>query len=254
MEQIVLICEDCVEGILTGIYEAYARKISHEHTRVQIKEDDTFKLFTTYYHIPVDTNKATKVLKTLNERFSEETYKLIWLVLASCEEEMPNDIYHLIVYGLENKCRRNLFDIITNPYIERCFRYSRAVWNEVHHFKGFLRFKELKSGVLFAKIAPKNRILISLAPHFSNRLPLENFIIFDEIRMEYVVHEKGTQFFMVSGEIFEKDKCLEFSKEELEIQILFKEFCDKISIKERENLQLQRNLLPIRFRSNMVEF
>ena len=35
---------------------------------------------------------------------------------------------------------------------------------------------------------------------------------------------------------------------------LFRHFCKRITIKERKNLELQRNMLPLYFREYMTEF
>ena len=45
-----------------------------------------------------------------------------------------------------------------------------------------------------------------------------------------------------------------YSDEEVRIQNLFKIFHESIAISERKNFKLQRQLLPLRFRDNMVEF
>ena len=45
-----------------------------------------------------------------------------------------------------------------------------------------------------------------------------------------------------------------FSEKEEEYQELFQFFCNRISIRERENRRLQRSMLPLRFRKYMTEF
>ena len=51
MEEKYLICEDSLEGIFTGIYEAYALREGHEHVHIQIGEEENFRLFAVYLHI-----------------------------------------------------------------------------------------------------------------------------------------------------------------------------------------------------------
>lgn len=58
---------------------------------------------------------------------------------------------------------------------------------------------------------------------------------------------------MIAGELFRLEELPDVSEEERKIQELFKHFCHKIAIKERENPALQQQMLPLRFRSNMVE-
>ena len=45
-----------------------------------------------------------------------------------------------------------------------------------------------------------------------------------------------------------------YSEEERKIQSLFRIFHEAIAIEERNNLKLQKQLLSLRFRENMIEF
>lgn len=47
---------------------------------------------------------------------------------------------------------------------------------------------------------------------------------------------------------------MEESADERRMQALFRHFCCQISIEERENPRLQRQMLPLRFREFMTEF
>ena len=38
----ILLCEDSIEGILTGVYEAYALHADQEHTHLQTTEIDNY--------------------------------------------------------------------------------------------------------------------------------------------------------------------------------------------------------------------
>ena len=44
------------------------------------------------------------------------------------------------------------------------------------------------------------------------------------------------------------------SEKELQYQALFRSFCHAITIEGRRNAELQRNMLPLRFREYMFEF
>lgn len=135
--------------------------------------------------------------------------------------------------------------------------------------KGFLCFEELETGILYAVISPKNNILPYLAEHYSDRLPMENFLIWDEGRDLYVVHPAGKEWFLLKesekknrGEkasdkkedAHDEERFGALSLEEKYYQELFRHFCHTISIEGRKNLNLQRNMLPLRFRPYMVEF
>ena len=141
-----------------------------------------------------------------------------------------------------------------NLHVNKVFELSRYANNEILHLNGFLRFQELENQILFAKIGPRNNILTFLAPHFADRLPLENFVIYDDTREIFVVHPAKKQWYIVTGETLDQEMITNYSEKELKYRELFTFFCQKIAIKERKNLALQRNMLPIRFQEYMVEF
>ena len=145
-------------------------------------------------------------------------------------------------------------DILSDPYVYKVFQLSRRVSNEVHHWKGFLRFQELESKVLFARIGPVNHILTFLVPHFADRLPGTDFMIYDEKRNIYAVHPSSGEWYLVSGKDVDQEIFTHYTEEEGRYQDLFRIFCQKIAVTDRENLKLQRSLLPLRFQEYMFEF
>lgn len=250
----ILICEDSQEGIFTGIYEAYAQKCDHDSTRIQLGEEGDLCLFAEYREIVPDIQKADKVRRTVLTRFGEECYEQICYALSSWETDKGQAVYQTVVEGLKGRIRGSLMDHLGNRYVHRAFELSRAAGNEAHHLLGFLRFEETTGGILFGEIGPKNNVVPFMMPHFADRFPKENFIIFDKGRKLYGIHQAGKPWFLAGMENGPEKQDLEFSEEERQIQELFRYFCRKITIKERENEKLQRQMLPYRFQEYMVEF
>lgn len=253
-ETVTLICEDSNEGIMTGIYEAYARKLNHDTTYLQIGEEDNYRLFTGYQKIPMDQVKANKVMHTISERFGMETLQLMIQALAAREPDRGNAVYQSVVFGLKGHFKGNLIDCIYEDSIAKVVQLSTTTWYELHHLYGFLRFEELDNGMLFAVIHPKNKLLPFMGDHFANRFPRENFAIFDETFDLCLVHAAGKPFVVVEGELVRRDALPGISSQEKAIQELFTHFCHRISIVERENAKLQQQNLPLRFRGDMTEF
>ena len=83
MEEKYLICEDSLEGIFTGIYDAYALREGHEHVHIQIGEEDNYRLFASYLHISPDPVKTDKVARTLLGRLGEHAYHAVCRAAAS---------------------------------------------------------------------------------------------------------------------------------------------------------------------------
>lgn len=163
-------------------------------------------------------------------------------------------IYKTIVLALSMKDGSKVLECLGEPCVSRTFRLSRCMGNEAHHLLGFLRFRELENGILFAQITPKNHVLEFLGEHFSDRLPEENFMIYDATRGQAALHAKGKGFFITDIQGLEEGQLSRISREEAEWQRLWKGFFDSIAIEARKNPKLQAQNLPKRFWQNMVEF
>lgn len=281
MEIVIFLCEDTIEGILTGVYDAWAEAVSsglgHAHCRLESKrklpehcftsgeiggEESSCKeipfkqidLFSVYREVPTDLEKAEKVVRTLRKRLGEEVYEGLCYAMASHEPDKAEAVYQTIVAGFSMKQGTKVFDKITDPYVARCFDLKRNVSREIHRELEFLRFQEMENGVLLAKIHPKNDILIYLGSHFSDRLPLENFLIYDMNRKKALFHEKQKDWYLMDALELDNEVSDHISMQEPYYQDLFRMFCHTISIKSRENKELQRQLLPLHFRDLMPEF
>lgn len=254
MYNTIIYCEDSIEGIFTGIYEAYEKKYDHSKTYLKAGEVINYTLTLNSTYIINDIDKTNKVARTIIREFSRECYTMICKAIASHDEEKANCIYQMIVYGFKISNKSNLINCLGNPWVRRVFELSREVNYELMHLRGFLRFSELENHLLFAKFAPKNNIITFLAPHFADRLPLENFVIYDEIRKLSVIHPINKEWTVIIGEKIDEAFINNLSDSEKEYQKLFIYFCNKIAIKERINLPLQRQMAPIRFRKYMTEF
>lgn len=251
---IVYQCKDTLEDVFTAVYLAYEEKRNPEEVRISLT-DELF-LFAEYREVTVDVEKACKVIRTLRRRFGEEDYYRICLALASKEEEKAQAVYRTIVWGLKtNPAPGHLLDHLTDDYVRLTFQLARNVSREEEHLRGFLRFSELKEKILYAQIGPHNNILTFLMPHFADRFPGENFIIEDVGRNLLGIHPVGKPWFLINDErLGEYKENMAYSSEELCYSELFRHFCHTITIEERRNRELQRNMLPLRFREFMVEF
>lgn len=257
MDEYVFVCEDSIEGILNGVYEAYIFKKenkieSHDSLHLAVRLPDTCRLFTEYVTLETNYENAAKVINTIRKRLGEETYYRLCLAGASCFEEKADAVYHAIALGLRTN-DRNVLDRLGEDCVQKAFKCARASANELNHTIEFMRFLELEGGILYAKINAKHKILPFVMPHFSDRLPMENFVIYDENADIYGLHPSFKAWYLAQGVEFDSGMVKTTAAEE-EYQELFKRFCKTIAIESRENKKLQRNLLPFRFRPNMTEF
>ena len=250
----VLLCEDSCEGVFTGIYEEYARKYILNNTSITIGEEDNLRLFASYHRIETDLDKADKVARTIQRMAGMEVYRQLHMALSSTDKEKGEAVFKTVVQIVQNpKQAPRVMERLADASVHKTFSLFRNVQNETHHIKEFLRFQELENGVLYSRVGPQNNVVTYLMPHFADRFPLENFMIYDEGRGLLGVHPARGEWYMMHGMQIDSD-LLTSSEGEDKYRELFRYFCHKIAIKERINPDLQRNMLPLRFREYMVEF
>ena len=249
---VIYLCEDSLEGVFSAIYRAYEEKRDHGDTAIALTEDPV--LFAEYVEVKPDTDRTLKVMRTLRKRFGEDDYLSLCLALSSEDSGKAQAVYRTVADGLARDVRPgHLLDNLADDSVHKAFTLSRGAGRELSHLQGFVRFQELEGKVLFSSIGPKNNLLTFLMPHFADRLPMENFVLYDEKRNLFGIHPAARQWYLIRGEE-SVGPALGLSEEEDGDQTLFKHFCEAIAIRERRNLKLQRNMLPLRFREYMIEF
>lgn len=253
MEETVLICGDSQADIFTAIYRAYEWKLNLEQTFLQIGEEETLRLFARYITVEQDSLRAERTARTILTRLGEDTYEQICYALSAPDSQRAQAVFRTVAAGFSGLIKGPLMQCLTNPDIHKVFSLARGASNEAHHLLGFLRFREISGKVLLAEYTPKNNITDLIMPHFADRFPNEDFLIYDRIRGISGVHPAGKEWFLVHGEL-SASVTARMTDEEKEMQNLFQHFVKKIEVKDRHNPKLQKNLLPLRFRSDMTEF
>lgn len=250
----ILVCENSLEGVFSAIFKAYLLKKPHENIHIQTEVIDNYSLLSEYEEVMVNEEWVNRVSKKLEEAFGFETFMRLCGILVPDVTVGADILYHVAVFGLRLKRPDMVFEQLYNPWVLDGFKLWRRASREIQHMKGFLRFEELKSGILFSKINPKGDLLLFITEHFSDRFPGENFVIYDEIRHKCVVHPAFEQWYLRTGIAEEELNIGEKSEREEYFSRLFQEFVSTIGIESRRNPDLQRNMLPLYFRKNMVEF
>lgn len=254
MEEKYIICEDSLEGIFSAVYDAYALREGHERIHIQVGEEENYRLFAAYMHSQPDSVKTDKVVRTLKSRLGDEVYTTICQAAASYDTAKGEAIYRTVVDGITAGSGRRTMENLRNPYVLKTFELARRTAGEVHHELEFIRFQELEQGILYSMIGPKNNVIPFVMPHFADRLATENFMIHDEKRGLFGVHLAREEWYLVSGVERLPKEMMQQSKEEQQYQDMFTLFHKTIAIKERKNIRLQCQMLPLRFQDYMVEF
>lgn len=253
----IYICTDSITGIFSAVYEAWKDRRREGASGIAIQGSVEPELFCEYREILEKESKAEAVERMILGNLGQDVYHHIYYAALSRDDQKGEAILGTLLAARKIRQPRKIMEHLVNPSVEKVFELSRAVGNEAHLLTGFVRFQELENGILFADITPKNQVLPCLGAHFQERFPLENWMIRDKNRDMFVVHESGRRWVLVQEEDMEgrlDARLSRLSDQEEEMQKLWREFCNTISIKERENPKCQRTHLPLRYRPNMTEF
>lgn len=91
-----------------------------------------------------------------------------------------------------------------------------------------------------------------LGTHFQDRFQGENWMIYDKKRKKAMIHPVQSACTVIQNV---HPKVTDQTPGNPEIyEDLWRVFCSAITIPERKNTALQQQLLPLKYRRNMVEF
>lgn len=266
----VFLCSNDLDSIFTAVYDAWASRFGHKNIRILAGEPENYELFCEYIRVTADSQKSRKVADTIKRRLGFPVYSVLCEALMADESyaarsrsKSPSSfsitkadaLYRTLLLAFSMEHPKRVMECLGNPYVLYLFELSRNVNTEAHHLLGFVRFKELYSGILFSEIHPKNNVLPILGNHFCDRLPQENFMIFDANRRLALIHRAAIPDFLIVDALeFDSDMIQNYSDSELEYQKLWCGFFESITIDARKNNALQNQNIPKRFQKDAVEF
>lgn len=249
----VFVCEDNLEGIFSGVYDACASRLGHRNIRLITGEPENYELFSEYIHVTPSDEKTGKVIRTITTRFGMQFYESIYQAAMSGEAratgkmDKADAIYETILLALAGGDGQKVLLSLGEPCVYRIFELCRATNREACHQLEFLRFSELENGVLFATIHPKDNVLPYLAEHFTDRLPTENFMIYDATHQTVAVHKASMRYILTDAADLDLEKANRYSENEQEFRNLWLTFFDHIAIEARTNPHLQMQMIPKRY-------
>ena len=254
------ICDNTIDGILTGVYDAYADKHPLREISLTVDIPENLSLFTQYITVSSDSEKAAKVARTLKSRFGQDFYETIYQAAMSgahsgkSSMDKANAIFQTIALALSSGNGTKTLLALGEPCIYRVFELCRATGREAMHLLGFVRFQELENGILFSKVHPHHHVLPILGEHFSDRFPEENFLIYDENRQLALLHPAHQHYFLADATTLDSELLSRVSEDEAIFEQLWTTFFHNIAIEARTNPKLQSQMIPKRFQRDTIEF
>lgn len=250
-EQIKLICEDSIDGIFTAIYHAWIYHQKGHKVSIGIGQEYNYEWMVTYVPIDTDYVVSKKVSDSIEKKISLEVYQMVIKAAVHYAPDRANAIFGFLQLGFS--IGKNVIHQLQEPYVMRVYELARKAGNEARSFMEFIRFLELKNGILFSEIEPKCNVLPLLGEHFSQRYSIENWVIYDEKRKQAILHPKNQEWYIVEEPIREK-MLKQVSEKQEEIADLWQLFFETIGIEGRKNMKCQNNMFPKWYRKHVTEF
>ncbi|MCL2420573.1 MAG: TIGR03915 family putative DNA repair protein [Defluviitaleaceae bacterium] len=247
-KQLAVTFDGSFEGFLSILYAYYYDRIVPAY--IQSEDEYQQTLDTEEFHISTDIKRAAQVLKGIQQKISlqSEDYLTYAFLAEEDDDSRFMDMFRYTLLGF--KVGHMVDSHLHQDYVLGVHKRARYVGKEAHLLTGFCRFAETKQGVFYSSITPNNDVLPILAEHFSDRMMNQAWIIHDKKRHQAAIYD-GKKYAI--GDV-PKSIQLEYSENEEQIQALWGAFFDSVTIKERINKNLQRNMIPLRYRGNMLEF
>lgn len=245
-------CAPDWESMLTCIFEAWSSKLGHMNIRLELEPLYDRNFFDTYVHVNSDPAKADSVADAVCRKISPIVYRELAYTSMAYEKDVLDNIYRVMILGFAYG--PGVLEMVQYEAVMRNREIRKRLGTEACRFKEAVRFHEVRKGMYVAHIEPKSRILITLGPAFSDRMPSENWMIVDDIHMEALVHPKDEEFFIRILEEQDLERLHETERANDEFTDMWKTFFNAVSIKERENYRCQRGHSPLWARKHIVEF
>lgn len=232
------------EGFLCCVFACFEKKETPPDVRLC---DTPQLLLEEACFIETDPVKAERVRRALPQKISREAELLVKRVFLT---EIENkELYMLRFVQLGFSMGADVLRHLTDDTVAVMRKAERYLLNESHRYKQFIRFSSA-GGVLSSVIKPVCRVLPVIAPHFADRYPEEQFLIYDETHGMALVHRPGEQAIVpVDSFVME-----EADSVEQRYRDLWCDYYDTIAIEGRYNPKCRMNHMPKRYWDQMTEF
>lgn len=197
--------------------------------------------------VPTDPARAARVFDSFEKKLGTRTRDLVTRAFLNDSPDKELTLLRFLHFAYGQGPRAPWMQ--GHERVAPVLALEKAVTGEAHLLKGFLRFQEY-DGLLAARITPKHYVLPLLRLHFCQRLPGEDFILYDATHGAALLWQKGRASY---AQLDEAPPFPAISREEAAYQELWKRFYKTIAIAARENPALRRSLCPKRYWVNMTE-
>lgn len=236
----VYLCKPTLDSFCSAVFLSYGDKgarIACDDIQIGIND------------VPMPVNNDKNHAERVLDKIRLYDPRAEWEIRNILKSNLPDRAQRAYLYvRMILQYRRPVRGMLSEEVVLNAMDAVRKVSFETERMRGFLRFSECESGILYAPCSPDNDIVEDLLPHFIRRFPGERFIIHDVKRKKAVLYNGKSA---VTAPLDRADVIL--SGREEEFCRLWKEYYRAVNIPTRKNTRQQDNYMPRRYRKFMPE-
>lgn len=252
---VIFTYDNTFEGLLSCVFFAYEQKIQPDLILSDTKQKPLF--FDHAYHIVTEEEKSNRVWAKLNMILSSFARRMLFCVWLS---ELPDMEMLLFRYICKNINASSSIELnFGDPDVIQVSKIAKRVASEARKVIQFVRFQQTKDNIYFAPVTPKFNVISMATMHFKKRFADQEWIIYDTKRryglyydldtINEVTFDKRVLDAFTTGSISD-DRA---SENEIFFRKMWKTYFEHLTIKERLNLKLQKQKMPVRFWKYIIE-
>jgi probable DNA metabolism protein len=236
------------EGYLCAVSRCLAEEV--EAAEFLPETSSEISLFQTMTEdVTTDMDAAIVFRERFVATVSAEAFTMLRYAFHSEHPGIERLLWEYLRLGLQ--AGQRVGSMLADKRVNSVDRLARAVVREVHKYKGFVRFREVGEGFLYARIEPEADIIRFLAPHFVQRVGDRPWMIHDLRRSLAAAYDLRT-WRLLRDITLTDTPCL--TDAEHECAGLWRRYFQRLAIEARHNPELQQKHVPLRSRKHMVEF
>lgn len=240
----ILVYDGTFEGFLSLVYEVYYKKLKPIKIYKTLPNE---MIFEEILELKTSKENTIKVLNAIKTKFPKELIQRILNIFICDLKEFELYLLEYIIIGFKET--KQLYNI-NNFCVFYLNNLEKELFRNVHKLTGFIRFEELEDGTLYTKVESKFNVVYFLGKHFLKRFNNQNFIIHD-LNRKLAFVKMQNDFSVQEVAFFDEPN---YSSNEQKFQKLWKSFFNAVTIKERFKPKLQKQLVPLIYRTYMSEF
>lgn len=242
---IIFLYDGTFEGLLTAIHEGYYGPDKPD--RIELPDHRQEALLDQTVWIETDVEKSVKVNDAILKKLSKDILEHVLYAWLSEDASAGTVVYTFLRHAF--KAGPACIGHESHPAVNALLRLSRAVTRESHRLLGLVRFMELDSSIFYSRFEPDFNVLMILAAHFANRLGDQIWVLHDAKRGLAAFYNRSS--WHIAEVPMPVDMVLH--ADETQMQEYWQEYFRRIAIVERNNPNLQRQMMPKKYWKYLVE-